>query len=68
MTGEAYAGLPDTITVREFSVKGRVYVTTLLEAKKYPKTAIATFYQHRWHIELDIRAIKTHRGLGVTKV
>jgi len=63
MSVEAYADLPDTITIREFSVKGMVYVTTLLDAKKYPKTAMANFYQQRWHIELDIRAIKTHMGM-----
>jgi hypothetical protein len=67
MSVEAYADLPDTITVREFSVKGMVYVTTLLDAKKYPKTAIAPFYQQRWHIELDIRAIKTHMGMELLR-
>ncbi len=67
MSVEAYADLPDTITVREFSVKGIVYVTTLLDAKKYPKTAIATFYQQRWNIELDIRAIKTYMGMELLR-
>jgi hypothetical protein len=67
MSVEAYADLPDTITVREFSVKGMVYVTTLLDAKKYRKTAIASFYQQRWHIELDIRAIKTHMGMELLR-
>ena len=67
MTAEAYADLPDTITVREFSVKGIVYVTTLLEPKKYHKTEIAAFYQQRWHIELDIRAIKTHMGMELLR-
>jgi len=67
MTGEAYADLPDTITAREFTVKGIVYVTTLLEAKKYPKTAIAAFYRQRWHVELDIRAIKTHMGMELLR-
>ena len=67
MTGEAYADLPDTIAAREFSVKGMVYVTTLLEAKKHPKKAIAIFYQQRWHIELDIRAIKTPMGMELLR-
>ena len=67
MTVEAYADLPDTLTVREFSVNGLVYVTTLLNAKKYPKTAIATFYKQRWHIELDLRAIKTHMGMELLR-
>ena len=42
-------------------------VTTLLDAKKYPKTAIATFYKQRWHIELDLRAIKTHMGMELLR-
>ena len=44
-----------------------IYVTTLLDAKKYSKTAIATFYKQRWHIELDIRVIKTHMGMELLK-
>jgi len=67
MSVEAYADLPGTTTIREFSVKGMVYVTTLLDAKKYPKTVIANFYQQRWHIELDIRAIKNHMGMELLR-
>jgi hypothetical protein len=67
MTVEAYADLPDTITIREFAVKGLVFVTTLLNAKTNPKTAIACFYKQRWHVELDLRAIKTHMGMELLR-
>jgi len=45
-----------------------IYVTTLLDAKKYPKTAIASFYQQRWHIELDNKGHKNPYGHGVIKM
>ena len=67
MTLEDYANLPSSLMVREFSVNGLVYVTTLLNAKHYPKTAIAMFYKQRWHIELDLRAIKTHMGMELLR-
>lgn len=67
MDEETYATIPETLTVREvrFAVeqagyrsKEIVVVTTLLDAKDYPKEAIAQLYHHRWQVELDIRAIK----------
>lgn len=67
MTVQAYADLPDMITVREFAVKGVVYVTTLLNAKKHPKTAVAALYRERWKIELDFRTIKTHRDMEMLR-
>ncbi len=36
-----------------FALKGIVYVTTLLEAKCYPKIELAKLYQQRWKVELD---------------
>lgn len=62
-----YAALPDQITIREFSVKGLVYVTTLRDAKAYPKTALADLYQQRWKIELDFRSIKTSMGMEMLR-
>jgi hypothetical protein len=67
MTAEAYAGLPNEIIIREFIVKGIVYVTTLLDAKAYPKTELAKLYQQRWKIELDFRTIKTHMGMEMLR-
>jgi len=67
MTAQAYADLPNTLIVREFAVKGVVYVTTLLKREKHPKTAVAAFYRERWKIELDFRTIKTHIGMELLR-
>jgi IS4 transposase len=67
MSERAYAELPPTITVREFSVNGIVYVTTLLNAKRFIKQELASLYKERWKIELDFRAIKTHMGMEMLR-
>jgi len=64
---EDFAELPDVIHVREFSVKGVIYVTTLLSPKAYPKKVLAKLYQQRWKIELDFRTIKTHMGMEMLR-
>jgi hypothetical protein len=48
-----YANLPEVITVREFKVKGVVYVTTMLNAKQFHKQELASLYKERWKIEID---------------
>ena len=67
MDEATYATIPDTLTVREVRVivdnpgyrsEEIVVATTLLDAKAYSKSDIADLYHHRWHVELDIRAIK----------
>lgn len=62
-----YAALPETLTVRELSVKGMVYVTTLLDNKAFHKQELASLYQERWKIELDLRSIKTHMGMEMLR-
>jgi hypothetical protein len=52
MTTLAYADLPELITVREFKVKGIIYVTTLLNAKQFNKQELANLYKERWKIEI----------------
>ncbi|SHE19626.1 Transposase [methanotrophic endosymbiont of Bathymodiolus puteoserpentis (Logatchev)] len=63
----AWAELPDELLIREFSVEGTVYVTTLMDAKTYPKKSLAKLYQQRWQIEVDFRSIKTHIGMGMLR-
>jgi IS4 transposase len=41
-----------------FRVRQFVVATTLLDAEKYSAADVAELYHHRWHVELDIRAIK----------
>ena len=62
-----YDALPDNLVFREFSVKGRVYVTTLMNAKKYNKKELAELYTQRWLIELDFRSLKTHMKMDMLR-
>lgn len=63
MTAEQYEAAPDTLTVREMEVGGRVLVTTLTCPNITPKTALKELYQRRWQVELDLRNIKTTLGM-----
>jgi hypothetical protein len=58
-----YTQAPDTLTVRELRVHNKTLVTTLLCPKQTPKAALGALYKSRWHVELDLRAIKTTLGM-----
>jgi hypothetical protein len=67
MDAASYAALPEELAVRElrfsvatpgFRTRQLVVATTLLDAEQYPVTDLADLYHQRWHVELDIRAIK----------
>ena len=67
MDEDTYAEIPDTIQIREirfnvtepgYRTEEIVVATTLLDAETYTKADIADLYHYRWHVELDIRAIK----------
>jgi hypothetical protein len=67
MDAATYAAVPESITIRVvrqavtqrgYRVRSVTVLTTLLDADTYPKEAIADLYHKRWHVELDIRAIK----------
>jgi hypothetical protein len=71
-----YQALPETLTVRELLVSVSVpgyrtqevtVVTTLVDAQAYPKEDVAGLYRARWHIELDLRSIKTHLGMDILR-
>ncbi|MGB8852534.1 MAG: IS4 family transposase, partial [Pirellulales bacterium] len=68
MDAETYAAIPATLTVRElkvrvdvpgFRVRTLIVVTTLTDAERYPRAEIARLFRLRWHVELDLRNIKT---------
>lgn len=65
MSEEHYASAPEIIEVRELKAKGKILVTTLLDAKKYSKLELAMLYKSRWHVELDIRHIKETLGMNI---
>ncbi len=68
MSHAEYAAMPKELTLREIRVRIKdrtkrtrvlVIVTTLLDATKYPATALGDLFRQRWHAELDLRSLKT---------
>jgi hypothetical protein len=76
MDAAAYEGMPGALTVRElrlrvmqrgFRVWSLVLVTTLLDAQLYNKQELANAFRLRWHVELDLRAIKQTMRMSVLR-
>lgn len=76
MTIEAYAALPDSITVRElryritergFRTKEVLLVTTLLDNQRYPSNDLAELYGHRWQVETNLRHLKQTLGMDILR-
>jgi putative transposase len=73
MSKEFYAQIPETLTVREvrfrvtqpgYRSEEIIVATTLVDADQYSKAMIADIYHQRWHVEIDIRAIKQTLSLS----
>jgi hypothetical protein len=58
-----YEQAPESMTVRELRSAGKTLVTTLLCPKQTDKAALKSLYRSRWHVELDLRNIKTTLGM-----
>lgn len=67
MTREQYEAFPDKLTVRETKADKRVLVTTMLDPREVGKKDLSDLYRQRWHVELDLRNIKTTLGMEVLK-
>lgn len=67
LSDSQYKDLPDILQVRELSVNGINYTTTLIDVKKYNRKELAELYRARWTVELDIRTIKTHMGMEMLR-
>ncbi len=63
MNQEDYVKAPDFLTIRELKTNGKIVITTLLSSKKFPRDELKTLYKKRWHIEVDLRNIKTTLGM-----
>ena len=72
----SYEQIPESMSLRlikvqlqepGFRVESLWIVTTLTDAKNYPKEDIADLYRQRWMAELDIRAIKKTMGMDVLR-
>lgn len=73
MDEETYAGIPETLELREirFQVveRGRRtktidVITTLTNVDEFSKEDIAELYGFRWNSELDTRSIKSNLNLS----
>ena len=60
-----FDALPDTIAVREFKVKGKVIVTTLVDVKAHCRQSLFALYKRRWEIETNFAQIKTILGMNI---
>ena len=63
MSQTYYDDVPETLTVRELKTGGKILVTTLSCPQQVPKAALKSLYKDRWHVELDLRNLKTTLGL-----
>ena len=68
--------MPEELVVREvrlrvyqrgFRVRTLVLVTTLLDEQLYSKDELARAFRFRWHVELDLRAIKQTMKMSVLR-
>ena len=59
MSQTDYDQAPCSLVMRELRAGGKTLVTTLICPKTTSKAALKSLYRSRWHIELDLRNIKT---------
>jgi len=67
MDKQLYEAMPETLSVREVRVHGRVLVTTLLDAHAVPAAELDRLYDKRWSIEVDLRSIKAEMGMDILR-
>lgn len=63
MSQAQYDAAPESLTIRELKVDHKVLITTLVSPKTATKAEIKELYRQRWHVELDLRNIKTTLGM-----
>jgi hypothetical protein len=63
MSQADYDQAPDSLEARELYTGGKILMTTLLCPKRTTKAALKMLYRDRWHVELDLRNIKTTLGM-----
>ncbi len=67
MDAATYAGMPNTLEVREIKARGHVMVSTLTDAKQASKAELTELYTGRWSVELDLRSIKSVLGMDLLR-
>jgi len=76
LTHEQFVTLPATLTVREvyyyiiipgFRTQQVSLITTLLDSKTYPALELVRLYGKRWHVELNLKHLKTTLGMDILR-
>jgi hypothetical protein len=76
MSRKEYHRMPAKLCLRELAVtvsqpgfrtQQVVVVTSLVDARDYPKAQVAAAYRARWHAELDLRAIKQVMAMEILR-
>ena len=76
MSQSAYRKYPERIPLRELSchvnhpskrVRKITLHTSLRKIEQYPRLEIGRLYEKRWHIELDIRSLKTEMDAEILR-
>lgn len=67
MGPEAYAAMPETLSVREVRINGRVLVSTLVDPRSAAAAQLERLYASRWNIEVDLRSIKAEMGMDILR-
>lgn len=65
MTQKQFDQAPGQLSIRETKVGGKVLITTFTSAKDYQRKQLSKLYKSRWHVELDLRDIKTTLGMNL---
>lgn len=63
MSPSQYEAAPASLSVRELRVSGKVLITTLLDPNQASKADLKALYKDRWHVELNLRHLKSTLGL-----
>ncbi|WP_185906541.1 transposase [Teredinibacter haidensis] len=63
MKQDDYHALPEELTITEVRIGNKILITSLLRPNDAPRNSLKELYRQRWHVELDIRNIKTTLGM-----
>jgi len=67
MDTETYARMPETLSLRQTEVAGRILVTTLTDAHAVSARELDCLYSRRWQVEVDLRSIKAEMGMDIVR-
>lgn len=67
MDAETYARMPETLSLRQTEVAGRILVSTLTDAHEVSAQELDRLYSRRWQVEVDLRSIKAEMGMDIVR-